>query len=158
VFEPFYQVEKTLSREHGGTGLGLAICRGIVESQKGKIWIESELGKGSMFKFTVPLNPVHDIEPIRVLFSPKAVIERKVKEAFKTALGPMGEVEFDDLKNKNALWKDEIITYIDTLHEQGILTVVQREAFKSDIRDVFGEETQWNEATVPQAYEEVEVG
>ena len=45
VFEPFYQIEETLNRKHGGTGLGLAICRGIVESQHGKIWVKSIKGK-----------------------------------------------------------------------------------------------------------------
>jgi len=71
IFEPFYQVESANKRRFGGTGLGLAICRGIIESQKGKIWVESQLGRGSKFSFTVPLKPVINIEPIKVLFSQK---------------------------------------------------------------------------------------
>ena len=43
IFEPFYQVECTNRRSHCGTGIGLAICRGIVESQQGKIWVDSKL-------------------------------------------------------------------------------------------------------------------
>ena len=56
LFEKFYQVEGSLSRkERGGTGLGLAISKGIVEAHGGKIWFESNEGKGSKFNFTLPI-------------------------------------------------------------------------------------------------------
>ncbi|RLF27205.1 MAG: hypothetical protein DRN05_06000, partial [Thermoplasmata archaeon] len=140
IFEPFYQVEKTLNRKHGGTGLGLAICRGIVEAQKGKIWVESKPLQGSTFYFTVPLKPVKEIEPIKILFSPKKNLENKIKEEFKAALGPMGIVEFNDLKNKNALWKKDIFEYIDMLKKECILTEEKGEEFKKNINIIFGDE------------------
>ncbi|MEE3717413.1 HAMP domain-containing sensor histidine kinase [Tumidithrix elongata RA019] len=55
IFEPFQQVDSSISRQKGGTGLGLAICRKIIERHGGRIWAESTLGKGSTFCFTLPL-------------------------------------------------------------------------------------------------------
>ncbi|MGE5660203.1 MAG: ATP-binding protein [Actinomycetota bacterium] len=55
VFEKFKQVGDTLTDKPKGTGLGLPICKQIIEHHGGKIWVESELGKGSIFSFTLPL-------------------------------------------------------------------------------------------------------
>jgi signal transduction histidine kinase/GGDEF domain-containing protein len=53
IFEKFHQVEGSLHRSVSGTGLGLAITKGLVEAHQGKIWVESEVGKGSTFTFTL---------------------------------------------------------------------------------------------------------
>ncbi len=55
IFERFYRVEKSRSREKGGTGLGLAIVKHILEGHKSKISVSSTLGKGSIFSFSLPL-------------------------------------------------------------------------------------------------------
>ncbi|MGH7428531.1 MAG: sensor histidine kinase, partial [Candidatus Methylomirabilaceae bacterium] len=55
IFEEFQQVDSSTSRAKGGTGLGLAIARRIVELHGGRMWVESTPGKGSTFRFALPV-------------------------------------------------------------------------------------------------------
>jgi len=54
IFKKFYQIDTSATRKHGGTGLGLVICKGIAEGLEGKIWLESEFGKGTTFFIYLP--------------------------------------------------------------------------------------------------------
>jgi signal transduction histidine kinase len=55
IFERFYRIDDARSRKTGGAGLGLAIAKQMVELHGGRIWVESEVGKGSKFSFTLPV-------------------------------------------------------------------------------------------------------
>ena len=55
IFEEFQQADNSATKKKGGTGLGLSISRRIVEMHGGRLWVESEIGKGSVFQFTLPV-------------------------------------------------------------------------------------------------------
>ncbi len=62
VFDKFYQLSDVHTRQQGGSGLGLSIAKSIVEAHNGRIWVESEEGKGSNFKFLLPLIPPEELK------------------------------------------------------------------------------------------------
>ena len=55
LFKKFYQIDSSQTRERGGTGIGLAICKSIIELHSGKIWAESEVGKGTTIRISLPI-------------------------------------------------------------------------------------------------------
>ena len=80
IFERFYRVDKSHSREIGGTGLGLAICQMIVEKMGGAITVESELHEGSTFRFTIP----YDMYNMQEKFKKNAEREQHLKVAIRS--------------------------------------------------------------------------
>jgi len=62
LFDRFYQVEEHLTRKHGGMGLGLSVAKSMIELHGGRIWVESEVGKGTSFTFLLPVNEVEESE------------------------------------------------------------------------------------------------
>jgi len=138
IFEPFFQAEQTIYREHKGTGLGLAIVRGIVEAQEGRVWVESEKDKGTTFYFTIPLKPVKEIKPIKLLFSSEGKIQKQIKEMLINFLGPMGEQEFEHI-SISALNHKNVKSYLDNLLKKGIIGNKDYELMLSQIKDIFEE-------------------
>ena len=78
VFDAFSQADGSMTRKYGGTGLGLTICTRLVENMGGRIWVESEPGKGSIFRFTIRLE-IQTTPPVKpVPLSPEKLRDLSV--------------------------------------------------------------------------------
>ena len=62
LFQPFEQLDSSIRRRHGGTGLGLCISKGIIELHGGRLWVESQVGQGATFYFSLPITPPVSVE------------------------------------------------------------------------------------------------
>lgn len=79
IFKPFTQADSSTSRRYGGTGLGTTISKQLVDLMGGSIWVEAEEGRGSSFRFTLPLEPT-DEEHLDIIDSRFAVTHRHLPE------------------------------------------------------------------------------
>lgn len=82
IFEPFTKINRS-AKDHGGTGLGLTISKRFVELHGGQMWVESTLGKGSVFTFTLPIVPP----------PPEAPIQGTLRDVRRHELGVVAVVE-----------------------------------------------------------------
>jgi len=123
LFQSFSQVDASTTRKYGGTGLGLAISRHLVEMMGGKIWAESETGKGSAFHFTIlaasttkkpvgahtdafqlQLDPkLGQLNPLRILLAEDNIVNQKVARQMLKKIGYEADVAANGLEVLQAL-------------------------------------------------------
>ncbi|AAS53655.2 AFR284Wp [Eremothecium gossypii ATCC 10895] len=103
VFKPFVQGDQTLSRQYGGTGLGLSICRQLATMMKGTMKLESKVGSGSKFTFTVPLQQTGTVKfnDGDTLFEDEFNIFSKKNRKVKFQLNRSGKSRKGKMNNSN---------------------------------------------------------
>ena len=108
VFEKFKQVGDTLTDKPKGTGLGLPICKQIVEHHNGVIWVESEVGKGSIFSFTIPVTGMVQIKKENIDFYKLPEMLASVYKHLESPAPMKTILLVDDEKNIRDLLKQEL--------------------------------------------------
>jgi signal transduction histidine kinase/DNA-binding response OmpR family regulator len=109
LFTSFTQADSSTTRKYGGTGLGLSISKQLVEMMGGRIWVESEEGKGSRFIFELPLKEIEET-PHYTLFNHKRILLVDDSESWHRILGQM--LESFDLEVAHAYGAHEALALL----------------------------------------------
>lgn len=142
IFEPFQQGDISISREVGGTGIGLSITKQLVELHGGKIDVETQVGKGSRFSFTLPIaNHTKHVQEVAITVEPQMVDEpisnhlnaRKTETVAKILVADDEPVNLQVLLNHLTLEGYEVIT---ASTGEDVLTIIDEQSIELLILDI----------------------
>src|ERR1035437_2060631 len=142
LFQPFTQIDASASRQYCGTGLGLALVKKIVNMHQGNIWIESDVEKGSIFIFTIPLKKPVDPRKANEIGLEDIIIEFEMNKA--EALSIIGCSE--DLQEEIEL--PEIYTPEKKNEEHGLVLVVDDDRNSNELLSTILKETGYSVASL----------
>lgn len=125
IFDRFRQLDDSTTRKYGGTGLGLAICKGLVNVLQGKMWLESELGKGSTFHFRIPYQKIEPSHRHSAPIAPKKNNNQK--------LILVAEDEFVNYQYIFEVLKNEKIQYLHAHNGQQAIELFKQNAQKINL-------------------------
>ena len=130
IFHPFVQAEGGLTREFGGTGLGLALVRRLLEMQGGSVHVESKLGEGSRFIFTLPVLMVNSAEEQKLVPIPDKL--SVINEAIQQHSIEIVEEEISEGEGRSLI----LIVDDDKARAAGVAAMLLDEGYQGDICDL----------------------